>query len=114
MLGIAEKNLADVPAELNANNLVTAFNEANDAVFYNGLALGLQPNSHSVTGTNDIALGFRQLVTAYHAKSQSNPDLAQSLVDEANSDANDAVTHDSSLQSLADQINQLGTSLMAQ
>jgi len=114
LLSSAEAELVDALVQINGNNLDDALKDSQQAVFYTNNALKQEPNSNVTQGANLIAQGFENLFEAYGAGLQNNNAQLKTLTQQAIDDATQAVVKDSSLQDLAQKLQDLAKGLLKQ
>lgn len=114
MLNIAEASLINVLINLNDNDISTAIDNANNAVFYTEQALHLNSDESIIIAANKIALGFRELCYAYQSGLTSDTETLKAHANQAKTHANEATAQDPSTQSLADNIIEQADILLSQ
>jgi len=105
MLNIAEAKLVEVLVNINDNNIASAINNANDAVFYTEQAISLSPEENITKAANQISLGFKELCLAYQSGIEGNNDALLEHANNAEEHAGKAYEFDSSTQVLIKFVN---------
>lgn len=114
MLSITEAKLVDVLVKLNNNDIKSAVDSANSAVFFSQKALEIDGEKGIVKAANKIAIGFQRLTQAYEAGLAGDKEKVKALVAEAKDLAGQAFNHDNSTQPLGKKIKQQGDVLLQQ
>lgn len=114
MLSAAEAKLVDALIRINDGNFADGLTRAQEAVFYTGKALEIEPDSNVVQGANFIALGFQRLFEAYGSGMENDTDKLRSLAQEAKINADQAIVKNGSLYDLATKLKELADNLLAQ
>ncbi len=114
MLSITESKLVDVLVKLNNNDIASALNSSNEAVFFASEALKMDSETGIVKTAHKIALGFQRLTFAYKAGLENNPTELKKLAAEAKDLAGQAFHDDQSTQPLGIKIKTQADVLLSQ
>lgn len=114
MLSIAESKLIDALIRVYNNDINTAIARGDEALYFSGLALQLEPKSTAVQSTHLIAQAFQKLFLAYSAGIEQSYAQVVGFVNEANALADKAVEINSSAAFFAEKIHEHGDTLLSQ
>lgn len=114
LLSAAEAKLVDALIRINDGNFADGLTRAQEALFYTGKALEIEPDSNVVQGANFIAIGFQKLFEAYGAGMENDTEKLRSLAQEAKINADQAIVKNGALYDLAMKLKELADNLLAQ
>lgn len=114
MLSITESHLVNILVALQKNDIATALEEANEAVYFSERAVEAAPDQGITKAANKISLGFRELCYAYQAGLNGDAASVASHVATAKTLAGEAYADDPSTQPLGKKIKAQGDLLLEQ
>jgi hypothetical protein len=110
-LSMAESEIIKILQYLDNNDIDNAETASSKAVQYSNQAAELQPETPIVLAAQKIAYGFDSLVRAYRAGLNLEFEETERFAEEAWNNADEAVSIDSSVQTLADTIKEIAHSM---